>query len=287
MAGWKLAVVQTDCRLGDRPANLETVRVKLRAAADAGANLIAFPECVTTGYGFGSRTEAERHAESVPGPSTDSVAEVCSALKVWCVFGLLERYGDRLYNTAAVVGPNGFRARYRKTHLPCVGADRFTDAGDEQLAVYDLGGLTLGVGICFDGGFPEFPRTLALLGADLILLPTNWSEKALRTATLIPPARAFENGVYFAPINRVGHEAGYRYIGYSSIVAPNGDVLAIADHDRETTLFADLDPSLARQKRVVHCPGEYEIDRVNWRRPDLYSPLVRGDVFRGHVPPRA
>jgi predicted amidohydrolase len=282
MAGWKLAVVQTDCLLGERAKNLDTVRTILRDAAEAGANLIAFPECVISGYGFPSRIEAEQNAEVVPGPSTAAVADDCRTHNVWCVFGLLERDGDRLYNTAVLVGPNGYVAKYRKTHLPCVGADRFTDAGNEPLAVHDLGGLKVGIGICFDGGFPEFPRVLALLGADLILLPTNWAEKALRTATLVPPVRAFENGVYFAAVNRVGVESGYRYIGYSSVHTPSGEASAMADHDREVTLFADIDPELARRKKVVHCLGEYEIDRVNWRRPDLYGPLVAGRAFLGH-----
>jgi 5-aminopentanamidase len=282
MGKWKLAAVQTDCRLGNRSKNIETVQVQLRQAAEAGAHLVTFPECMTCGYGFSSRYEVEQAAEPVPGPSTDSVTEFCRKLEVWTVFGLLEHADSKVYNTAAIIGPNGYFAKYRKTHLPCVGADRFTDPGTEPLGVHDLGGLSVGVGICFDGGFPEFPRVLALLGADLILLPTNWSEKALRTALLIPPVRAFENGVYFAAVNRVGLESGYRYIGHSSIHSPGGEAIAVAHHDHPTILFAEIDPQLARQKKVVHCPTEYEVDRVNWRRPDLYAPLVQGLPHNGH-----
>jgi predicted amidohydrolase len=284
VAAWKLAVVQTDCRLADPAANLDTLLRQLNAAADGGATLVAFPECVLTGYGFVSRDEMAKSAEPVPGPSVHAVTKVCAARTVWCVYGTLERDGPRLFNTAALVGPSGFVARYRKTHLPCLGADRFTDPGDNHLSVHDLGGLRVGLGICFDGGFPEFPRVLTLLGADLIVLPTNWAEQAMKTATFVPPVRALENAVYFASINRVGTESGYRYIGRSSIYSPSGDALAKADHDGEEILYADIDPERARRKRVVHCVGEYEIDRVNWRRPDLYGPLVEGTPFAGHSP---
>ena len=282
MPNWRIAVVQTDCRLADPAANRETVVRRLHEAADGEAGLVVFPECVINGYGFTSLADARRSAEPVPGPSVAAVAAACAARRVWCVFGLLESDGDRLYNTAALVGPTGFAVRYRKTHLPCLGADRFTTPGAEPPAVHDIGGLKVGIGICFDGGFPEFPRVLTLMGADLIVLPTNWAEQAMKTATLVPPVRALENAVYFAACNRVGTEAGFHYIGRSSIYSPSADLLAFADHDREAVLYADIDPEKARRKRVVHCVGEYEIDRVNWRRPDLYGPLVQGAVFAGH-----
>lgn len=280
----RLAVVQTDCTLADLAGNRAVVLAKLHAAADAGAELVVFPECVTSGYGFATRAAAVAAAEPVPGPSVAAVAEACAARGMWCVFGLMESAGERLYNSAAVVGPNGLVGCYRKTHLPCVGADKFTDPGPGPLGVFDLDGLKVGVGVCFDGGFPEFPRVLALLGADLIVLPTNWAEKAMTTAKVMPPARALENAVYFAACNRVGTESGFKYIGRSSIHDPSGTPLAVADHDREDVLFATLDPAAARRKKVVNIPGEYEVDRVNWRRPELYGVLTAppAEPFRGH-----
>lgn len=279
-----LAVVQTDCTLGDVAGNLKMVVRKLHAAADAGADLIAFPECVLGGYGFASRAAAMAAAEPVPGPATTAIAEACAARRVWCVFGTLEVAGDRLFNTAVVVGPSGVVGGYRKTHLPLVGADKFTDPGTGPIELFDLDGLKLGVGVCFDGGFPEFPRVLALLGADLIVLPTNWADKAMTTARVMPPARALENGVYFAACNRIGTESGFHYIGRSSIHDPTGTPLAAADHDGEAVLFARIDPELARRKRVVNVPGEYEVDRFNWRRPELYGVLTQPLVepFNGH-----
>ncbi len=284
MTAWKLALVQCDCAHGQPAANRAALAEKLNEAADHGAKLIAFPECVIAGYGFASRAEAINSAEPIPGPSTEFVVELCAARNVWCVFGLLEKAADKLFNTAAVIGPKGLIGTYRKTHLPCVGADRFTYPGQGPLELFDLDGLKLGIGICFDGGFPEFPRALALLGADLILLPTNWAEKAATTAKLIPPVRAFENGVFFGAINRIGVESGYRYIGRSSLYDPAGQPLAAAEHDGEEILYGEIDPVRSRTKRVVYDPGVYEIDRVNWRRPELYSALTAPlpKPFPGH-----
>ena len=279
---WRIAGVQIDCRLGDIAGNLAAIRRHLAAAADAGARLVVFPECALTGYGFPDRATAQKCAEPVPGPATDAVAADCARREVWAAFGLLESSGGKLFNSCALVGPTGFVAVYRKLHLPCLGVDRFTDPGDRPPAVHDLGGLKVGPLICFDAGFPEAARVLALLGVDLIVLPTNWTPAAIKNATLVNRVRAFENHVYFLSVNRVGTEAGYAYCGHSSVCDYNGDFLALADHDREAVVFADVDPDAARRKKVVHCAGEYEIDRVNWRRPEMYGPLVEGEPFRGH-----
>ena len=284
MPTWTIACAQTDCRLGRVADNLAAVTARLAEAADAGARLVVFPECALTGYGFPSRAAALACAESVPGPCTEAIAVECTRRNVWAAFGLLERDGERLFNTCALVGPAGQCTTYRKVHLPCVGADRFTDPGDRPFAVHDLGGLWVGIGICFDGSFPETVRVMALLGADLVILPTNWADKAIKNATLVSRVRAFENHIYYAAVNRVGEEAGYHYVGHSSISDYNGDFLAYAEHDREAVLYAEIDPEAARQKRVVHTPGEYEIDRLNWRRPEMYTQLVepRGEPFTGH-----
>ncbi len=279
---WRIAAVQTDCELGNVAGNLDMVRRKLATAADAGAKLVVFPECVLTGYCFPSRADAVACAEPLPGPSTDAIAAECAKRNVWAVYGLLESAGGKFYNSCALVGPTGFAASYRKIHLPCVGADRYTDPGDRPFAVQDLGGLKIGINICFDGSFPESSRILTLLGADAVILPTNWADKAIRMATLVPRVRAFENHIYYVAVNRVGNEAGYHFVGHSSISNQLGDYLEFAEHDRETILYADIDPEAARAKKIVHCVGEYEIDRVNWRRPDVYGPLVEGTAFAGH-----
>jgi predicted amidohydrolase len=275
MTTWNIAAVQIDCRLGDRPHNLETVRSGLRAAAGGGARLAIFPECALTGYAFNSKDEAWPHAEPVPGPSTDALAADCRRLGVWAVVGSLERVETtkELFNVAILIGPNGFAAVYRKIHLPFLGVDRFTTPGDHPFAVHDLGGLRVGMCICYDGSFPESARTLMLMGADLVVLPTNWPTGALSTVKYLVQARALENHVYFAAVNRVGEERGFHFIGRSRLIDVGGELLAASEGDRPEILHAEVQPERARAKHIVKIPGKYELHRTRDRRPEMYGIL--------------
>jgi predicted amidohydrolase len=272
---WKIAGVQMDCRLGDKPHNLAAVRQRMRTAAGRGARLVVFPECVLTGYGFDSLDEALPLAEPLPGPSTEALAADCRELGVWVVVGLLERGGrpGEVYNACALIGPGGLAATYRKAHLPFLGVDRFTTPGDRPFAVHDLGGLRVGMLICYDASFPEAARALTLLGADLIVLPTNWPPGAIGTARLLIPARALENHVYFAAVDRVGEERGFRFIGRSQVVNCGGAYLAGPAGEGEELLEAEVDPDEARTKHRVIVPGRHEVHRTADRRPELYGPL--------------
>jgi predicted amidohydrolase len=276
MTPWKIAAVQIDCRIGDVPFNLRAVRAGLRDAGRLGARLAVFPECALTGYCFESREEAWPFAEPAPGPSVDAIAADCRDLGMWAVVGMLERDDTvgGLFNACALVGPAGFAAVYRKIHLPYLGVDRFTTPGDRPFAVHDLGGLRVGMHICYDGSFPESARVLTVLGADLVVLPTNWPAGAAPTIRHLTAARALENHVYYAACNRVGEERGFRFIGQSRIIDCNGELLAAAGADAPEVVLAEIDPAVARNKRLVKIPGKYELDRVAHRRPEMYGPLV-------------
>ncbi|MCE9531193.1 MAG: carbon-nitrogen hydrolase family protein [Planctomycetes bacterium] len=261
------------------PANRLVIREKLRAAAAAGAHLVVFPECILTGYGFESAAEAREHSEPLPGPTTEMIADDCKELGVWCLFGLLERDGDRLFNSCALVGPSGFVAGYRKIHLPILGVDRFTTPGNRPFAVHDLGGLKIGINICYDGSFPESSRVLALLGADLILLPTNWPSGARPMVLPLAQARAIENHVYYAAVNRVGEERGFQYIGCSRVIDFNGNLVSSSPGDEEDILLAEIEPLRAREKEVVVVPNRFIVNRVGHRRPEMYQPILKPSPF--------
>src|SRR5262245_33955988 len=273
MPTWKIAGVQMDCRLGDPARNLDAVRTALRRAADEGARLVIFPECALTGYAFDSRDEALPFAQPVPGPATEALAADCREVDAWAVVGMLERDGDDMFNACALVGPDGVAASYRKLHLPFLGVDRFTTPGERPFAVHDLGGLRVGINICYDCSFPESARTLMLLGADLVVLPTNWPPGAVSTVCYLVQARALENHVFYAAVNRVGEERGFRYIGQSRFVGCDGSLLA-GGGDGPEVLYAEIDPAIARQKHLVKIPGKYELDRLRDRRPEMYGLLT-------------
>ncbi len=90
MSNWIVAGVQMDCALGDLAANRAAIVANIRRAAERGAKLVVFPECVLSGYGFDSREHARAAAEPLPGPSTDFIAQACAELGVWAVVGMLE-----------------------------------------------------------------------------------------------------------------------------------------------------------------------------------------------------
>jgi predicted amidohydrolase len=274
MNTFTIAAVQMDCRLMDKPGNLDAIRARLREAAGRGARLAVFPECITTGYCFRSKEEARPSGDPIPGPTTDALVSMCRECDVFAVVGLLETDGAELYNATVLVGPDGLVGTYRKVHLPFLGVDRFTTPGTRPFAVHDIGGLRVGMAICYDSSFPEAARCLMLEGADVIALSTNWPQGAMKTAELVPPTRALENHVYFAAVNRVGIERGVKFIGRSSIANPWGEFLARTEGDEPAILYATVDPAVARQKHIIREPGEYEVDRLRDRRPALYGPLV-------------
>ena len=270
----RIAAVQADPQLGAVAANLATLDARLREAARGGAELVIFPECMLTGYGFASRQDANEHAEPIPGPSTARVAAACRELDVHAVFGMLERAGEKMFNVAVVVGPDGVVGTYRKIHLPFLGVDRFVDPGDRPLGLVEVRGVRLGLHICYDGSFPETGRVLTLLGADLLVLITNWPIQSASTAEHLPACRAIENVVYVAASDRVGTEGNCTFAGRSSIVDPDGVILARAGATEAEIIFADVQPERARQKRLIRIPGEYELDRIRDRRPEFYGAIA-------------
>jgi predicted amidohydrolase len=263
-----------DIALARPDENLARIEQFLETTAANGAWLTIFPECALAGYCFESLAEARPYAEPAPGPSIERLTAACRRLGVFAVLGLLEADGERIFNACVLVGPEGLIGSYRKVHLPYLGVDMFTTPGDRPFAVYQAGELRVGMHICYDGAFPEAPRVLALAGADLIVLPTNWPPGAKCTAEFLTNCRAMENHVYYAAVDRVGEERGFTFIGQSRICEPGGSTIADAPHDREEILYADLDVELPRNKHLVRVPGKHEIDRFADRRPEMYGPLV-------------
>lgn len=271
---FRLAVVQMDVAFAEVDANLDRILEFARGAAAKDARLVVFPECALTGYCFESEEEALAVSQSIPGPATQRIHECCRELNLHIVFGLIERDGDRIFNCVALVGPNGPISSYRKVHLPFLGLDRFVSGGNRPFRVHETALCRLGLNICYDGGFPESARVLALQGADLILLPTNWPSGAEEFARYAINTRAMENVVYYAAANRVGEERGFQFIGKSRICDVHGRTLAEADETTETVLYAEIRPGDSRVKRIVRVPGKHIIDRIDDRRPEFYGRIL-------------
>jgi predicted amidohydrolase len=269
----RIAAAQLDPHLGEIANNLKACAKVVAEAAANGVELVVLPECSLSGYMFGDRSAASASAEPVPGPATEELVAACRTCGINCVVGLLEREGEDLYNTAVVLGPDGVVGRYRKSHLPILGVDRFVRSGNEPPPVFELAGARVGIEICYELRFPEVTRLLALAGAEVVLNPTNWPRNAAPLADFFIRTRAAENRVWIVAASRVGREEGATFIGRSQVVDPAGRRTAELDDSSEGLLVAGIDPRTADTKDLVFTPGSYEVHLLEDRRPELYGAL--------------
>ena len=270
----KAAAVQIDIKLFAKERNLDQILKRMDEAAGAGAKLAVFPECALSGYCFVSLEEAAPLAEEIPGPSTEKILAAARELDCTVVVGLLERAGGHIFNSAAVITPQGILGTYRKLHLPCIGVDWHTQPGDTPFPVFATPHGKIGISICYDCSFPESGRILKLNGAQILAIPTNWpagSDTWLHT----PPVRAIENHLYVIACDRVGEERGFRFAGHSQIVDCSGTKLVEAGETEETIIYAEIDPATADCNHVIREPGKWEFDRIAARRPEMYGALTR------------
>jgi len=268
----RIAAAQIDSKLGDIQKNLAKMMAFTGEATGNGAQLVVFPECALTGYQYESREEALAAAQTIPGLAVDVMSSLCAKLKTHVIFGMLEKSDESLYNTSVLIGPEGLVFKYHKNHIPFQGVDRYVDKGERPFELCKVGDVSIGLQICYDIFFPESSRVHSLLGADLITLPTNFATMGVvERAGFIINTRAIENKVYVLSCNRVGEERGYPFCGRSKIVDPMGVTLTEASNDKEEIIYADIDPALARTKRITHAEGQWELDRMADRRPELYG----------------
>ena len=252
-------------RRADPEANRRRLEEALRSTA---LDLLVCPELATTGYLFLDRAELLPLAEPVPGgPTCIRLSGACRETGRAVLVGLAERDGDRLYNSAVLLTPDGGAVRYRKAHLFNTEKLVFDRSGPTPRHG-EVAGARVGIMICFDWRFPEMARALALEGADLIAHPANLVHPYCQDAMV---TRALENRVFAITSNRTGEESlgetNVRFTGESQIVSPRGERLARADAAEECVRTATLDIALARDKRVTE-----RNDVFGDRRPDLYGP---------------
>ncbi|WP_432073918.1 carbon-nitrogen hydrolase family protein [Streptomyces wuyuanensis] len=266
----RTALLQSSGTPGDIAKNLETLDSHAARAAAAGAGLLVAPEMYLTGYAIGD--DVRRLAETADGACAGAVAAIAARHGIAVVYGYPERgtgdRAERVYNATQLIGADGTRlANYRKTHLfGCFEKEWFTP-GDETVVQAELGGLRIGLLICYDVEFPENVRAHALAGTDLLAVPTALMNPFQFVAEKLLPVRAFESQMYVAYANRTGPEGEFDFAGLSCLAGPDGIVRARAGHG-EDLVIGDADPGLLAASRA---DNPYLRDR----RPGLYGPLAR------------
>ncbi len=269
MNSLKLAALQFTPEFGQKEKNLS----RIKALTDGlEADIIVLPELCTTGYFFLSREEVAEVAEPAEGLTGNFFKEMAHRLDAVIFAGFAERDNDNLYNSCLIAIPGNLQLQvYRKIHLFYKEQYCF-DPGNTGFFVIEDSARDVRIGpmICYDWRFPEAARVLTLLGADLIVCPSNLVTDAWR---LVIPTRAIENKVYLAVANRAGSEirSGEELVfkGNSAIYGYNGQELQHAAAQGDEILEAEIFPAKTRDKSFNPIN-----DVLRDRRPHHYKPLV-------------
>lgn len=267
----KVALAQISCKCADKIENIKKMEETVVKAKNQGANLVIFPELSLTGYVIGD--QIYQIAEPIPSKSTKAVENIAKKSSVYIIFGmpeLSEKTKAVIYNTAVLVGPEGFIGKYRKIHLPTHSVfeeKRYFRQG-HSTAVFETEIGRIGLIICYDIFFPEISRLTRLKGAQLIAC-ISASPAVRRTFfEALTVARAIENAVFLAYVNLVGIEDGLQFWGGSRLIGPDGKILAQAKCDEEDLVMCDVDH---RDVKAV----EAFVPTLKDLRPELFDELKR------------
>lgn len=256
-----VAAVQFEPAFGEVERNLAALVGLVREAALAGAHLVVLPEMATSGYCFRSRAEIAPFVEPVPdGRSVRLFSDMARELGLHIVVGLPEVDPETriYYNTAALIGPEGFIGKYRKTHS-FIDETRWARDGDLGVPVFETALGRIGLIICMDAEYMEPARLAAVAGAEVIAFPTNWLGNPAPWF-----ARARENGVCLVAANRWGVERGVQFSGDSAVIDQQGVALNLLSRGDGITV-ADIDMEAVRSARAA---------ALARRRPELYQDLL-------------
>lgn len=267
-----LSVVTFNAVWGDKEKNLNRILGYIECAARKGSHFVVFPEMSLTGYDDEGEKEKKDKmqsllAETIPGPSTDKVAEACKKYDIYVVFGMPERDSDDssiIYNALAIFSPEGLVGSYRKMHLPAP-EPNWATRGDKPFILETPWG-PIGCAICYDSYcFPELMRYYASKGCRLYINSTALAKchgKCLGTSTL--EAAVIREGIYIASANLGGLDVDNYFWGGSSIIGPSrktwepyyyaGHKFADEVADESEMFSATIDLSLATRflYNIIH-----------------------------------
>ncbi|ESO89486.1 hypothetical protein LOTGIDRAFT_179029 [Lottia gigantea] len=278
MTEFKLALIQLAVG-ASKVENVKNAVKFIKEAAGNGAKLVALPECFNSPYGTNYFGE---YAESIPGPSTDSLSQAAKDNQVFLVGGSIpESENGKLYNTSTIFNPQGeLIGKHRKVHLFDIdvpGKIRFQESevltAGNTLTMFNTPFCKVGVGICYDIRFAELAQIYTRRGCNLLIYPGAFN---MTTGPahweLLQRGRALDNQVYVATVSPARDEkASYVAWGHSTVVNPWGEVISTTEH-QETIVYSDIDVEYAKQVRSM-------VPISTQRRDDLYK---LQDVTKGN-----
>ncbi|MFJ2211747.1 carbon-nitrogen hydrolase family protein [Streptomyces sp. NPDC101062] len=266
----RIALGQAPSTPGDLPANLALAARLTAGAGRRGARVLALPELFACGYDPES-IAADPHGWSLtpppdgtapaPGSPLAPLAEAAATAGVWVLLGAAVATAGRPHNALLVIDPTGtVRGHYGKSHLWQGESDAF-DPGTGLVLIED-GGVSVGLGICYDAGFPELTRAYARAGAHAVLFGSAFATGPTEYRYgVYHPARAVENTVCVLVVNAVGDLAGEHYFGRSGAWGPDGRPLArCADDVSELRVVTVSAPETAAVRRELPYLGDLRTD---------------------------
>eukprot|EP00762_Andalucia_godoyi_P000604 ANDGO_05309.mRNA.1 Hydrolase in pqqF 5'region len=272
----RIAGVQCVCPSGANAVSdaVAVLRESMAECAKQGIDLVVFPELFLGGYCAG-----DLFASIAQDPQTSTalqeVSTICKSTGTACLIGFVERPSSssgedstKLYNSAALFGKDGcVLSVYRKCHIWSSYEKKYFSAGNQLDNVVEYCGVRLGILICYDVEFPESVRTLALAGANLILVPTALANPYNAQATI--SSRSFENHVFIAYINFVGTNGQVTFCGRSVICGPDG-----LDIWRASPADPSIGSAIIDRTKKAYVENRARNPYIEDRRPDLYHSLV-------------
>jgi predicted amidohydrolase len=280
-----ITCVQFEPQVGELEANRQETCRLVEAAAERGSDFVVLPELANSGYVFESRSEARSLAEPIPeGETAQQWIDLAATHDLYIVGGYTERDGIDLYNSAILIGPDGYIGTHRKLHL--WNEEKLWFEPGDEIQVFNTEIGRIGMQICYDQWFPELSRIQAAKGADLIAEPTNWvpinqyertdlAENELARANYLAVSNAHVNTVWFACADRIGVERDQPFLGRSLIVEPTGTIVAgpASQSNEELLIAEECDIMDARTEKVWNELNVIPRDR----RTDVYDELLGYD----------
>jgi predicted amidohydrolase len=272
----RVAAAQITSPVGQLEENLRKHGEYARRAADAGAEVICFPELSLSGYPISKQVPHEL-AQPLDGELACGVREISRDTGLVVLAGLLERDPSGIvFNTQLIVGPQRPLGAYRKVHVPTSEICRFYHG--DGLPIFRLPWATVGVQICYDSHFPEASTALMLKGAEIIFMPhassggasgESYQDKRARWLRYMP-ARAMDNRVYLVVVNQVGPNGETEFPGVAFVLDPDGNLVAESRPMVEDLLIADLSAETFQARR-----RNAESFFPHFRRPEVYGQVTQ------------
>lgn len=270
----KIALIQQHCGT-DKYENMQRGLKAANRAADNGAKIICFAELAFEPFypQHDNPSNPLTYAETVPGPITEHFCSFAKERGVVVILNLYEKSNNKAYDSSPVINTDGnILGITRMVHItdyPCFHEQKYYSPGNNGAPVYETEFGKIGVAICYDRHFPEYMRSLAIKGAEVVFIPQagtvgEWPD-GLYQAEI--QTAAFQNGYFAALCNRVGKEEKLTFAGDSFICSPDGQILDQAPKGTDYILFSDL-----TLESVNHSHAKRLF--LKDRRPGLYKEWV-------------